>query len=130
MGPAQHGAALAILRDDVTARFEPLIAQVVGGEVRIEGHRGVADDDVPDEIDAPLAPVHRHAIGRERAAGALTVRQDAPAGKPVGVSRRRHRLAVVAADRVDHDRAGPAGGAVGARGLLEEREDREGGGGH
>jgi hypothetical protein len=133
MGAAQDGAVATVRRHHVLARLEALVAQEIRGEVRIEGERRIADDDVSDEVDAALAPVHRDAVRGEGTGGAFAVGQDATAGEPVGVARRGDDLAVVPADRVDHDRARPAGAAVGGSGgggLLEQREQREAGHDH
>src|SRR2546421_274678 len=133
VGPPQHRAAVAVHRDHVLVRLEPLLAEEVGGRHRVERDGRVADVNgvfLADHVEAPQAREPGYAVGGERASRALAVGQDAAAREHIGLARPHLHLLRLPPHGVDHDLAGPPPGGVGGRGGLLGEGDEEHGGHH
>ena len=114
-------------------RFEPLLAEEVGGGHGVERDGCVTDVHqilLPDHVKALEAGEPGNAVGGEGAPGALTVGQHPTAREHIGLAHAYLDLLRLPSDRVDHDCARPPPGRVGGRGGLLDEGDEEHGGHH
>ena len=104
--------------------LEPLVAQEVPREMRIEGQPRITDLYLADEIEPAERAVMRKAVGGNPGVGAVAVRAHAAAAVGNFVARRIRGL-VIMPHRVHGDSAGPSGGGVTGGRLLEQKNGGE-----